>query len=268
MHGAIKQAMIRYPTHPLLTYQTAGSGPATRPIDDDGIGGPVAPTKALDIYREQWPRIGAVLAMALAGASVLVGRNKLTNLRALAVMNAVALAVHQYEEYVDPGYFPGHANRGVMRSDQPRNYPLNRQSSLCINTALAYPFYLVPIVFPGIRWLGLPPALFGIAQAVDHGIILPGLARAKYSPGFLAAILLHVPIGITYIAAVRRQGPIGRSTWIKSVAAMLIFLIGLVTTFVRGLDKNSPHAFSVKQMGPYGTEAPQVSVPANAKTSG
>lgn len=214
-------------------------------------------TRALDVYRKQWPRVGALLAMVLAGVSVLGGRKQLTNLRALSVMNAIALAVHQYEEYVDPGYFPGHANGGVMRSDQPLNYPLNRQSSLCINTALAYPFYIAPILFPAIKWLGLPPILFGIAQAVDHGIILPGLARVKYSPGFLAAILLHVPIGITYIRALHTEGPIGRSTWNKSIVVMVIFLVGLVTTFVRGIDRNSPYAFDARQMGSYGTQAPQ-----------
>ena len=167
------------------------------------------------------------------------------------------MAVHQYKEYVDPGYFPGHANAGVMKSDQPRNYPLNRQSSLCINTALAYPFYIAPIVFPRIKWLGLPPMLFGIAQAVDHGIILPGLARVKYSPGFLAAILLHVPIGFTYIRALRTEGPIGRNNWNKSIAVTLFFLVTLVVTFVRGLDKNSPYAFSEAQMGRYGTVTPR-----------
>jgi hypothetical protein len=96
--------------------------------------------------------------------------------------------------------------------------------------------------------------LFGIFQAVDHGVILPGLARAKYSPGFLAAILLHVPIGITYITALRAEGPIGRSTWNKTIAVTSIFLVALVTTFVGGLDKNSPYAFSDDQMGPYANE--------------
>ncbi|HVR00325.1 MAG TPA: HXXEE domain-containing protein [Mycobacterium sp.] len=219
-------------------------------------------SRSLDFYRENWPRVGAVFGMAVGGATVLASRKKLVNLRAVSAMNLIALAVHQYEEYVDPGYFPGHLNRGVMRSGQPRNYPLNRQSSLCINTALAYPFYIAPIVFPAIKWLGLPPVLFGIAQAVDHGIVLPGIARVKYSPGFLAAILLHVPIGISYIAVLRGQGPIDRSTWRKSIAVMVLFLIGLVTTFIRGIDKNSPYAFSAKQMGHHDAETSQV--PANA----
>lgn len=208
-------------------------------------------TNLLDVYRKHWPRIGALLGMVLGGASVLAGRGRLTNLRALSAINLIALTVHQYEEYVDPGYFPGHANGAVMRSSQPRNYPLNRQSSLCINTALAYPFYVAPVLFPAIKWLGLPPMLFGMFQAVDHGIVLPGLAHTKYSPGFLAAILLHVPIGIAYLTAVRADGPIERSTWIKTLVVSMIFLIALVTTFVRGIDRNSPYAFSDEQMGRY-----------------
>jgi hypothetical protein len=211
-------------------------------------------TWSLDEYREEWPRVGAVAAMALAGASVLLGRKKLTNLRALSVMNALALAVHQYEEYVDPGYFAGQANAGMMRSKQPRNYPLNRQSSLCINTALAYPFYLAPIAFPKTKWVGLPPILFGFFQAFDHGIVLPRLARAKYSPGFLAASLLHVPIGVAYVRALRLEGPIGRSTWRKSGGVIMLFFAALLVPFFRYLDKNSPYAFSAKHMGPYDTD--------------
>ncbi|MGH3968674.1 MAG: HXXEE domain-containing protein [Mycobacterium sp.] len=205
-------------------------------------------------YREEWPRVGAVVAMALAGASVLGGRKKLTNLRALSVMNALALAVHQYEEYVDPGYFAGQTNAAVMRSKQPRNYPLNRQSSLCINTVLAYPFYLAPIVFPRLKWLGLPPMLFGLFQAVDHGIVMPALARSKYSPGFLAASLLHVPIGLTYIRALRTEGPIDRNTWRKSGGVTLLFFAALLVPFFGYLDKNSPYAFSAKHMGRYDTD--------------
>lgn len=49
----------------------------------------------------------------------------------------------------------------------------------------------------------------------------------------------------------------GRSTWNKTLMVTLAFLITLVTTFVRGLDKNSPYAFSEKQMGPYGNDTPR-----------
>ena len=35
------------------------------------------------------------------------------------------LLVHQYEEYEDPGYFPGQFNGGVFHSEEPDRYPLN-----------------------------------------------------------------------------------------------------------------------------------------------
>lgn len=116
----------------------------------------------LDTYRKNWPRVGAVLGMAaLGGASTLIAGKRLDKLRALSVMNFIALLVHQYEEYEDPGYFPGQFNSGIFKSDQPRNYPLNTNTAMCINTAVAYPFYIAPIVFPKVKLLGLPPVLFG-----------------------------------------------------------------------------------------------------------
>ena len=39
----------------------------------------------LDFYRREWPRVGAVLAMALGGGSLLATRKNQPNLRALAV---------------------------------------------------------------------------------------------------------------------------------------------------------------------------------------
>jgi hypothetical protein len=141
----------------------------------------------LDGYRKQWPRIGGVLAMALGGAITLTARS-MSRPQLLSALNLGALFVHQYEEYVDPGWFPGQFNHGVLKSDQPRNYPLNQDTALCVNVAFAYPFYIAPVLFPKQKWLGLAPAFFGIMQAAGHGVIFPRIAGDKYSPGFLASI--------------------------------------------------------------------------------
>jgi hypothetical protein len=66
---------------------------------------------------------------------------------------------------------------------------------MCINTAIAYPVYALAVVFPKVKWLGIGPVLFGMSQAVAHGVVIPVISRSKYSPGFLASIFLHVPIG-------------------------------------------------------------------------
>ena len=213
--------------------------------------------KFLDFYRREWPRVAAVQAMALGGASLLAGRKNQTNLRALAVMNAMTMCAHQYEEYVDPGYFPGQVNVGIFHSDQPRNYPFNAHSAMCANIFFRA-LYVPAMIFPKVKWLGLPPVLLGISQAVAHGILMPRVAGARYSPGALTAGLLHLPIGITYLRAVRAEGPIGRDNWIKSLLVLLgFFVVGVATPNVLGADKNSPYDFTARQMGPYDTKTPE-----------
>lgn len=208
--------------------------------------------RLVDKYRREWPRVAAVQAMVLGGASLLAGRRTQTNLRALAVMNAMTMCAHQYEEYVDPGYFPGMVNVGFFKSDRPLNYPFNAHSAMCANIFFRA-LYVPAMLFPKVKWLGLPPVLLGIGQAVGHGVVMPCALHTKYSPGALTAALLHLPIGVTYLTALRNQGPIGRANWVKSVVVLLLFLIfGVATPNIRGADKDSPYPFSAEQMGPYG----------------
>jgi hypothetical protein len=211
---------------------------------------------SLEGYRKQWPRIGGVLAMALGGATALAA-DRMSKPQTLSAVNFGALLVHQYEEYQDPGWFPGQFNRGLFKSDSPRNYPLNTNTGMCINTAIGYPFYIVPILFPKVRWLGLSPVLFGMAQAVGHGVIFPRIAGDKYSPGFLASALLHVPIGVAYIKAVQADRPLAKAEWAAAIAYTVIFAAaGVAGPNVVARDKNSPHAFTAAQMGPYDTQDP------------
>jgi len=209
-------------------------------------------TLTLANYRKQWPRIGAVLAMALGGTAALSSR-KLTKLQLLSLANFIALLVHQYEEYQDPGWFPGQFNGGLFKSDTPQNYPLNTHSAMCINTVVGYPFYIAPILAPKVKWLGLGPVLFGMGQAVGHGIIFPRMAGDKYSPGFLASILLHVPIGITYIRVLREGGQLTGSDWRKGVAYQVaIAALGVAAPNALLRDRHSPYAFTDAQVGPHG----------------
>jgi hypothetical protein len=133
-------------------------------------------------YRDNWFNVGAVLAIAIAGALALSHR-RLSRPRLFSALNLAALLAHQFEEYGFPGYFPGLLNAGLFKSDKPDRYPLNANSALIINTALAYPFYVLPVPFPKRRWLGLAPVLFGFGQAVFHGIVPPSARRPATAPG-------------------------------------------------------------------------------------
>jgi hypothetical protein len=212
---------------------------------------------SLDGYRRQWPRFGGVIAMGLAGALALASiKNTLSRLQMISALNFGALLVHQYEEYEDPGYFPGQFNRGLFKSDLPDHYPLNTHTAMCINTAIAYPFYILPVLFPSKRWLGIAPVLFGMSQALGHGIIFPRISGARYSPGFLASLLLHVPLGIAYFKALGAEGPISKKDMALGVAYQAAFAaIGVGGPNVIGRNRNSPNAFRPDQVGPYAVSA-------------
>lgn len=187
--------------------------------------------------------------MAVAGATALAA-GKMTKPQVLSVLNFGALLVHQYEEMQDPGWFPGQFNGGIFKSDSPRNYPMNANTAVCVNTALAYPFYIAPVLAPKKKWLGLAPVLFGMGQAVGHGIVFPRIAGDRYSPGFLAAALLHVPLGIAYIKALQEEGPIARADWVKAlVYQATCSVLGVAVPNLLMRDKNSPYAFRKSQMG-------------------
>jgi hypothetical protein len=203
-------------------------------------------------YRAHWPRVGAVIAM-LVGAATAMASSRLTKPQILSAANLVALMAHQYEEYVNPGYFPGQFNRGLFKSDSPRNYPLNAQTAMIINTGLAYPFYLAPVLFPKRRWLGLAPVLVGWSQVVLHGIVIPRKAGAKYGPGIITALLLHLPIGVAYVHAV---GPIRGQDWARGlIGAVGGAVLGVAVPNIVMRDRSSPYAFTVEQMGSYDVEA-------------
>jgi hypothetical protein len=213
----------------------------------------MASSISLDGYRRQWPRLGGVIAMALGGLLALASiENRLSRLQMISALNFGALLVHQYEEYEDPGYFPGQFNRGLFKSDLPDHYPLNTHTAMCINTAIAYPFYIVPVLFPSQKWLGIAPILFGMSQAVGHGLIFPRLAGARYSPGFLASILLHVPLGIAYFKALEAEQPITKKDLGLGLAYQAVFAaIGVAGPNLVGRDRNSRYAFRPDQLGAY-----------------
>jgi hypothetical protein len=203
----------------------------------------------LDGYRRNWPRIGGLIGMGV-GAAVALGHRRMSRPQLISALNFGALQVHQYEEYQDPGYFPGQFNRDVFHSDRPDRYPVNTNVAMIVNTALGYPFYLLPVVFPKKRWLGIAPVLFGIGQAGAHGIVFPRLAKARYSPGFLASIFLHVPLGIEYLRALHAERPIERPEWKNGVLYTVAFAVGgLAVPNVVFRDRDSPYRFTAHQVG-------------------
>ncbi len=71
----------------------------------------------LDVYRRQWPRIGAVIALALGGLITLAsGRLSKTGCFGAELVGVAGPSIRGVR--YDPGYFP-QFNRGLFRKRQP-----------------------------------------------------------------------------------------------------------------------------------------------------
>lgn len=209
----------------------------------------------MDFYRKHWFDVGVGFAAGISIAMTIFkarSRNKRARAQVWSIWNLVALLLHQCEEYRVPGYFPGQFNRGVLKSETPDHYPLNTQIAMMINTALAYPVYVLPVLFPRKVWLGLAPVLMGFAQVLIHGVVFPLRAKARYGPGFVTALCLHLPIGIAYLRQITREQPVKGTDWMKGVLSFLGFAIGGIAVPILLLrDKESPYRFTEQQVGPY-----------------
>jgi hypothetical protein len=204
----------------------------------------------MNFTRRNWYYIGGVIFVALA---VVLGFfwNDFSMLRRLMLISFMALLVHQFEEYAWPGGFPAVMNIAWQPSgDRADRSPLNRNSALFVNVLFAYPFYILPIIFPALIWLGLAQVLFGMAQFGVHGILINKKMHSLYNPGLFAVVFLHWPIGIYYIWYVVANSLV--QWWMWPVAVVILGAVAFLGVNMPAekwfKDQNSPYPFSEKEM--------------------
>ncbi len=206
----------------------------------------------MDFYRKHWFDVGGVLAIFIV-VGLLFWSNDLSRVQFWLVLYFVALLVHQFEEYRFPGYFPGQFNGGIMKSDDPDRYPMNPHMVMLVNVIGGYLVHVVPVFLPKVVWLGLGPVLFGFVQVLGHGIVQPRKSKVLYSPGFISALLLSLPIGILYIRQISADGLLDGADWIWGGIYAIVIGGGILGGSVTLLkDKNSPYRFTPQQLGRWG----------------
>ena len=205
----------------------------------------------MNFMRKNWYYVGGGLFVALA-IGLAIFWNDMNTLRKLMWLSFMALLAHQFEEYGRPGGFPAVTNIAWMPSKEgkPDRYKLNRQSALFVNVFFAYPFYVLPILFPNLIWLGLATVLFSMAQVGVHGIVINRKLRSLYNPGLFTVIVLFWPIGLTYIWYVIANQLVQWWMWPVAIACLAFAaFFGLYMLAFHWLaDPNSPYPFDQSEM--------------------
>jgi hypothetical protein len=173
---------------------------------------------AMNYIRRHWYSLGLLFG---AADVIWILSGHLNTVQVILLLNFVVLTVHQFEEYAWPGGEPWIINEVMMRrSGRPDRYPLNQNNAFFINVPLAYPFYVLPVFFLDVIWLGLAPTIFGFAQLAVHGIANNQKLKTIYNPGIAAVALGHVPLGIGYLVTVHTR-PLD---WVFGLLYMVLFM--------------------------------------------
>lgn len=206
----------------------------------------------LKFLRQHWSKIG-LFSAAVAGAYLIFAWKEIVLLQKLLILNFIAVLIHQFEEYSWPAGFPAVANKVLMPSLKLDRFmdPLNQNSSMVANLIFAYGFYLLPVFFPNVIWLGLAPVLIGLTiQVIGHVIYVNIKLRSFYSPGVAATVFGHIPIGVIYIYHIITNSLASLGDWLLAVAYMIVsmFLIFYIIEQKLLGGKNSPYPFDQDQM--------------------
>ena len=176
-------------------------------------------------FMRHWYDIGAILVVPVL---VWAWLGNWSTVQFILLLNFVVILIHQFEEYRLPGGETWITNEVFQPKGGPVDrYPLNQLNATFINV-LAWLFYLVPVFFPDLVWLGLAPALFGApGQLVVHGVITNRKLKTIYNPGLAAVFFGHLPLTIWYLVEVYQRAMITGWDWLFAVI-YLVFFMGII----------------------------------------
>lgn len=203
----------------------------------------------MKFIRRHWYNIGMLIALVL----IITLPFTLSNMNFLQIvlyLNFIVILIHQFEEYGFPGGEPVIMNSYLQTSSKPNRYPLNQNSAMVTNVVCAYIFYLLPVFFHNIIWLGLAPILFGLSQFIVHGIITPKKIGRFYNPGLGAVIIGHIPLAIIYIYYIIANNLGHWYDWIIGIIYMFA-VAGIIVgkmTYDWLADENSQYPFDPVEM--------------------
>lgn len=203
----------------------------------------------MNFLRRHWYNVGLFVAI-VSIVYLIFSWVDMGVLQRLLFMNFIVILLHQYEEYGFPGGEPAIMNMALQSSPTPTIYPLNQNSAMITNVGASYLFYLIPVFFPNVIWLGLAPMLFAMMQFVVHGILTPKKLGQFYNPGLAAVILGHIPLGVYYIYYIHSNGIVTLWDWLFAIMYLVIFLGVIMNklTYSWLADKNSPYPFAEEEM--------------------
>lgn len=199
-------------------------------------------------YRRHWYSFNLIFLLIALLWAITFSHSRL---QLILLLNFCVILIHQFEEFCFPGGGPAVSNIALAQHPvHPDRYPLNENNNMVINVCVGDIFYLLPVFFPQIGWLGLAPTLFGFMQLYVHGVTENRKLGTYYNGGLASVILGHVPLGIWYLLTAYHTGMLT----IINILLAVIYIIFVAKVLMQWLgfkvlgNQNSPYPFDQTEM--------------------
>ncbi|HEX5414128.1 MAG TPA: HXXEE domain-containing protein [Chloroflexota bacterium] len=199
----------------------------------------------MNFLRMHWFDLGLALAV-VAGGFILLTRP--VGLSLILWLSLMFLFVHQFEEYRYPGYFPGMVNTVLYGSSEPDRYPLNANTSLVVNVVIGWLFYLAAAVL-GDRavWLGIATILVSVGNVIAHTVLFNLRGKTFYNPGMATALVLFLPLAVTFFAVVVQSHAASTADWLIGVVlGLMLNYVGIMKLIDWLKDEHTPYVFPTR----------------------
>jgi len=201
-----------------------------------------APLGQYHFLVENWMKLGIYVTpfilFTFFASRIQETESILSDIKLMSVVILVAYIIHQYEEHwVDllgnTYAFYGYVNElifAILGSPNISTIPLSPESIFVINTSLVWLVGIIAIwrspqhLFPALAMAGIT-----LVNAVSH--IMAGILKQSYNPGLLTAIIIFVPLAVTFYRGVLVRVPSAK----MQVKVSLIWAILAHVIMVGGL---------------------------------
>lgn len=203
----------------------------------------------MNFMRQHWFDVGLVLAI---GVSFAVFFTTLSPISLLLWLSLIALFLHQFEEYRFPGYFPGMVNLALFASKQPDRYPLNTNTALIVNVIVGWFCYVLAAVLnERALWLGIATMLVSVGNVIAHTVLFNLKGKTVYNPGMATAVLLFLPIAVSFFRLVLHVNRATSLDWIVGVGlGIALNYIGIVKLIDWLKDEQTDYIFPQRCLPP------------------
>ena len=197
------------------------------------------------------------ISVGLAAVSALIAIFGVDDVTTKLLWGSIAvLFLHFFEEFGFPGGFPLMGMRVLMNSKEKDStkWNCNNLNSMFGNWGFLFFLYILPLIFPDVRFLTLSAMMFLFAEFFMHLILFNVKQKSIYNPGIITAVFGLTPIGIYYFANVYDGNLFAWYDFIIAVAwFIVIFLFSFRSPIYWGLG--SLKGYALTRRSAYGLNA-------------